>query len=230
MLEAGGARDARHVRARRWATPLRDGDERLLLCEPRQTDHESYFCAELVAAILREGGLLDRKRHRLVVPQSASVLFMGRHLDGLLRSAHRPQVMQQQQQQTQTLMASARVRAAGERAGDGTWLARAPARTRRSAQAHRAAVPADSRACYSRRRCLGEQQQASAASQLQRTAVDAPDVAALNCREIAAVTCANLAAERRGRRRRRPAHCSGSGHAHALTTMRAVASSRRRRR
>ena len=53
----------------------------LSLLWPRQTDCESFFCAELVAAILKEGGLMDQHSnpgsatpemlHRLYAPRAA---------------------------------------------------------------------------------------------------------------------------------------------------------------
>jgi len=46
---------------------------------PRQTDHQSFFCAELVAAILQEGGLLDRSSNAGgATPQSLYTLYVSR--------------------------------------------------------------------------------------------------------------------------------------------------------
>lgn len=89
---------------------------------PRQTDHESYFCAELVAAILREGGLLDRNSNPgAATPQSLYELYKGRAASTANpHTLHTLQVMQQQQQQQQTLVAS------GVSAGLASALATAP--------------------------------------------------------------------------------------------------------
>ena len=90
---------------------------------PRQTDHESYFCAELVAAILREGGLLDRNSNPgAATPQSLYELYKGRAASTANpHTLHTLQLMQQQQQQQQSLMAS------GVSAGLASALATAPA-------------------------------------------------------------------------------------------------------
>jgi len=89
---------------------------------PRQTNHESFFCAELVAAILREGGLLDRNSNPgAATPQSLYELYKGRAASTANpHTLHTLQAMMQQQQQQQALMAS------GVSAGLASALAAAP--------------------------------------------------------------------------------------------------------
>ena len=54
---------------------------------PRQTDGKSYFCAELVAAILQEGGLLDRSSNAGgATPQSLYTLYVSRAASTASRS------------------------------------------------------------------------------------------------------------------------------------------------